>query len=275
LTGANEQISKGLSGNSFPAIVITGVPRSGTTLLNQLFPSRYQIGYVSNLMARFYKAPLVGAWLQQQLIPDDIHGLRIYSSEHGVTRKVFEPHEFGFFWSLYLQCAEGCHEPKLNGTELARSLYDLAQTLKNISQVFESPVLYKSVITSFFLQEILENTDIFFIHIVRKKEDVIKSILKVREQRLGSRTKWWSVRPKAWEKMQYYPPEKQAAWQYDIIIKAISDGLKGAKHRSIEVSFESLLKNPEVVLEKIMKAYSDYSDFELNKIGMPIINLQA
>lgn len=273
LSGVNEQIIKKLCGDSFPTIVITGVPRSGTTLLSQLLPSRYQVGYVSNLMARFYKAPLVGAWLQMQLIRDVIHSLRDYGSEHGVTAKVFEPHEFGFFWTQNLPCSDDCHGPGTNETELVSRLAELNRTLKNISRAFGAPVLYKSVLTSFFFPELLKNTDIFVVNIFRKKEDVIKSILKVREQRLGSKSKWWSLRPGGWQEMLSYPPEQQVTWQYDQIIAAISNGLKEAEHRSIEISFESLLQNPEVSLEKIIKAYAAYSGFEPKKVGTPIENL--
>lgn len=273
LIRANEQLRKELCGDSFPSIMITGVPRSGTTLLNQLLPSRYQIGYVSNLMARFYKAPLVGAWLQKQLIPEDIHVLREYGSEHGVTAKIFEPHEFGFFWSQYLRCADDCHEPGGSGTELVRGLSDLDRALKNTSRVFNTPVVYKSVVVPLFLQELLMNTDIFVVHVVRDKEEVIKSILKVREQRLGSRTKWWSVRPGGWDDMLGCPPEQQVAWQYDKINTAISSGLKGSEHRYIDCSFESLLENPEATLENIVKAYCAYSGFEPSKVGTPIVHL--
>jgi hypothetical protein len=222
-------------------------------------------------MARFYKAPLVGAWLQKQLIPEEIHDLRKYESNHGVTTEIFGPHEFGFFWSRHLPVADDCHEPVIKGADLSSAFSELDQKLNNISQVFNAPVLYKSVVAPFFLQELIGNTDIFFVPIFRKKDDVIKSILKVREERLGCKTKWWSVRPKGWEQTLCKLPVEQVEWQYNQIIKALQNGLRGNKTRFIKVSFEDLIQNPDLNLENVMNAYAAYSGIKPDRVGPPIV----
>ena len=46
-----------ISSKTYAPINIVGVPRSGTTLISQLLVSRFDLGFVSNLMARFYRVP--------------------------------------------------------------------------------------------------------------------------------------------------------------------------------------------------------------------------
>ena len=40
---------------------IVGLPRSGSTLLQQILISRYSVGYVSNIVGKFWGNPMVGS----------------------------------------------------------------------------------------------------------------------------------------------------------------------------------------------------------------------
>src|SRR5215831_17612554 len=51
-----------------PIIHVVGVPRSGTTLAMQLLSCAYEIGYVDNLAATFWQAPLYGIRLSRKLL---------------------------------------------------------------------------------------------------------------------------------------------------------------------------------------------------------------
>ena len=51
------------------SIHIIGAPRSGTTLLSQLLLSYTQVGYINNLIAAFWNAPLYGIHLSKKLLP--------------------------------------------------------------------------------------------------------------------------------------------------------------------------------------------------------------
>ncbi|NBO54134.1 MAG: hypothetical protein EBU84_05990, partial [Actinobacteria bacterium] len=41
-----------------PLVFIVGVPRSGTTLLSQLFSRFLDVGYIDNIVARFWANPV-------------------------------------------------------------------------------------------------------------------------------------------------------------------------------------------------------------------------
>ncbi len=221
-------------------------------------------------MARFYGSPLMGAWLQQHLMPKDIHSMRHFFSQHGVTKKIFEPHEFGFFWASHLDFNSNCHEPE-NKKEIESIDFSfLNNILKDISIIFHRPVVYKCSISPFIINTFLKHTDVFFIHITRNKKTTIDSILRVREQRLGDKTKWWSIRPLGWDGMNDKSPEQQIAWQYDRVISSIQKGSIGYESRVCEVSLEELTKDPESILDNIMSLYGCYSGADIAKVGTPI-----
>ena len=46
-----------------PTLLVAGLPRSGTSLLYQCLASTLDIGYVNNIIARFWKAPVYGIHL--------------------------------------------------------------------------------------------------------------------------------------------------------------------------------------------------------------------
>lgn len=271
LIGADDQIEKIITGSkAIPSIIITGVPRSGTTLISQLLPARYDLGYVSNLMARFYKAPLTGAWLQKYLMSTDIHGLRDFSSHHGVTKRIYEPHEFGYFWSQHLNFKANYHEPR-NDEELKQINFSaLDKAFSEISAIFDKPVVYKCAVAPFVMQSMMKTANVFVIHITRSKQETVNSILKVRKQRLGSIDQWWSIRPYGWENLMDKSPQNQVSWQYDRVINSIRQGYRGYENRVFELSYEELVMDPEYVLETIMKSFNQFSGLSIKKVGDPI-----
>ena len=89
-----------------PLVFIVGAPRSGTTLLTQLLISQYEIGYVSNLIARFWKAPYLGLLLAKEIRDPDRPPDVGFSSDRGFTSGYEGPHEFGYFWRRWFDYQE-------------------------------------------------------------------------------------------------------------------------------------------------------------------------
>ena len=95
----------------YPVIFIVGALRSGTTLLTQWLANSGRFSYPSNLLSRFYKAPIMGAKLQLLLtdekynFKDELKDLKTnvnYESENGKTKGVLAPNEFWFLWQKFL-----------------------------------------------------------------------------------------------------------------------------------------------------------------------------
>ena len=100
----------------FPLIFILGPHRSGSTLLMQWFANTGLFAYPTNLLSRFYNAPIIGAKIQL-LLTDERYNFRDelkeftkskvdMSSENGKTKGVLAPNEFWYFWRRFLPFKE-------------------------------------------------------------------------------------------------------------------------------------------------------------------------
>lgn len=255
----NKYIEKHHSRVYRSSILITGAPRSGSTWLYQLMASKLDCAYVSNLMARFYSSPFVGAWLQSELITKEIKELSSFESEHGLTRRVYEPHEFGYFWSQHLPFHSNNHQ-EVDAIILKASLESLEYKLATISGIFRKPVIYKCMIAPFVLRAILENTSVFVVHIRRNILDVIRSVIEVRKERLGDCNKWWSIRPACWQEIECLPPVEQVRIQCESVVSAIEDVAADARYKSriIDVHYEDLLKDQDMPINMINEKFQLY-----------------
>ena len=255
----------------YPSIIVTGMARTGSTLLTQILASRLNIGYVSNLMARFYKTPLTGVKLQKMLIGNSIHSVRNYNSTFGVTENIIEPHEFGYFWTKHLATNNHCHE-FIEESELTKINFKVLNLeLDKISALFEKPFLCKCTIAPFILEHLIKNTSLFVIHITREKEPTIKSVKKARKERLGSISKWWSIRPKGFENMLSESPENQLSWQFDKTVNSIKTSQQKSPNRILTCKYEKLLENPEKCIDDIISAYYEHSNFYISKVGDKVV----
>ena len=67
-------------------IFIVGAPKSGTTLLTQKLISKFELDYVSNLTARFWKKPSQGIKITKKLFPTERKRKFInFKSNFGIT----------------------------------------------------------------------------------------------------------------------------------------------------------------------------------------------
>lgn len=266
----NLEISKK---SDFPILLVLGAPRSGTTLLTQMLCSRLDVGYPSNLMARFYNVPLVGARLHKLLINKSYSQIDHFYSTHGVTERLEEPHEFGYFWSKYLTTQNNTHEPD-NTRKLDTEL--LSKELQSINGVFQKPTIYKCLLGAYFVPALLAIENIFILVIERNIKDLQNSILKVREERLGSSEKWWSLRPKDYSRLSKLEPQQQVKRQIESIYSSIHSGLKSTKSEDfLYIDYSFLANRPEKVLDQIISKVELKKGYTLKKKGEPLQPQQA
>ena len=86
----------GYGDGKYPIVFIIGLHRSGTTLLNQILAHTSNYGYINNIIARFWRAPVFGIQLSKQLIGEERE--INFNSNYGKTNHISGPHEFSFFW---------------------------------------------------------------------------------------------------------------------------------------------------------------------------------
>ena len=177
------------SGKPYPSVFIVGAPRSGTTLLSQLFASCTEIGYVSNIMALFWDAPILGAHVSEHFQDrPEFTGRSVY----GKTSSPLEPHEFGMFWRTRLKYS-GMDQQLYCNVELLRKL---GNTLDEISKIFKKITVYKVFQLTWHMhtyQTLKPETK--WIWIERDLIENASSILKLRETRNRNIEQWVSSRP--------------------------------------------------------------------------------
>jgi hypothetical protein len=239
-----------------PIIFVVGLQRSGTTLLMQLLTQYFNFTFPDNIIARLWRVPYVGVLISRGLkhqikSPSDQN----FHSDYGVTHDTFGPHEFGYFWKNYFKFEPTHylaieHLNQINLSELKRNLF--------LMEYFgESPLLFKAVPLSFncdFLAENFPNS--IFINTQRNPLHIATSTYLARIERYGNPNVWWSLKPKQYNELIKLPPLEQVACQVKYSLESIHNCLKGIQpERKVNVSYESLCKNPVKVLENIGKRF--------------------
>ena len=235
-----------LSDAVFPLIYIVGLPRSGTTLLSQLISRYLPVGYINNLIARFWRNPVMGIRLSQVVFESDIRRKIELASTHGVTAEPWGPHEFGYFWRHWLRLDEASTH-KLSRTHLdSLDHAGLAMTLNRMAAAFQSPVVFKNIICGFqaeFLTKIRPNS--LFVLIERDPKAVAESLLRSRQQRYDDVSVWWSLKPSTFDEIRRLPTAQAQ------IERQITDGrsdfdseLSKSDVNFIRISYEDLCRDP-------------------------------
>jgi len=260
-----------------PIIYVVGTPRSGTTLLYQILCKYLYVGYINNLIARFWLRPSVGIRLSETTLGTDSRDLVELQSNYGTTAGIVGPHEFGYFWRYWLKLDESpTHH--LSETALAKvDTQGLKLALENeILGSFLRPVVFKNIICGFhaaFLTAL--HPDSLFVNITRDTPATTRSILNSRMKRFGSYNAWWSLKPAT------YPfdilPDDPAAE----VVKQVFDcrreiGIELSKPgvSAINVTYEQLCTETEQVIERIRNKINEISKYKIIMANSDFPNLR-
>ncbi|MDZ7690388.1 MAG: sulfotransferase [Balneolaceae bacterium] len=165
----------------FPFLFVIGPPRSGTTLLSQLVAHCLDVGYINNLAARFWKAPVTGIKFSRSVL--DMNNISAFKSHYGATKQLADIHEFGYFWRHWLK------KDSFKNIKNARQIEDhidwngLQKTLGNMQAQFNKPMVFKNIFGSYHipkLNDLLGQT--LWLYIERDPLDTAISILKARQK---------------------------------------------------------------------------------------------
>ncbi len=255
---------------NYSTLHVIGPPRSGTTLLMQLLASHTDIGYINNLIAAFWKAPVYGIRLSKQVVPPN--ATSSYQSEFGRTRGVHEPHEFGYFWSELLNYRE------MREDEPDRSKIDWGKVrliLTNMTHAYQAPIVFKSFLLGWHIdrmQKTLPKT--CWIYIRRDPVQNALSILDLRREFLGSVEKWASLKPKEYHWLKKRPYWEQVAGQVYFLEKRYIEQLQNIPSENrMCITYEELCSNPGKILNNIIDMVSGQGN-SVNLVTAPPRNFQ-
>lgn len=238
-------------------VFIVGVPRSGTTLLNQLIVDSFKVGAFYNSIAKYYSVPLYG--LKQLLNENEFKKNKIQKLDSllGNTQGSLAPHEFGYFWQYWLNHSTS---DELNEIEKKKVKWKaLAEKLHAYTNILETDLTIKSIVyNDFIVRELSESIpNSHFIYIKRAPLFVAQSIIESRVKQYGSEKHWWSIKPADYKKWLNLTVEQQVANQIIYTSKKIEEQLSQLNpDKVITISYEELVKKSTEFFDTIQSKFS-------------------
>ncbi len=262
LASANGHYLKALD-ERFSTIFLVGTHRSGSTLFLQWLSKAGLVAYPSNLLSRFYGAPLVGAKIQQ-LLTDPRYNFRDeildfnsnlnFSSDNGKTKGALAPNEFWYFWRRFLPFDELDYLPTDKLTQKA-NLSGLRDELNALANIFEKPFALKAMIMNQNIPELAEQFDKpLFIWIRRDPIFNIQSALEARKRQYGDIDTWYSFKIKEYPLLKDLDPLESVAGQIAAINRSVEQGIAVLPdHKKLVIQYEDFCERPEFYYHEITR----------------------
>lgn len=229
-----------------PTLHIVGAPRSGTTLLYQVIAAALEVGYIDNLTATFWRAPVTGMRLARKVGVAPSTG---FGSDFGRTAGVGEPHEFGYFWNHHLAYPDLCerdagHEARIDWDRLRRVIINLAAARG-------APIVFKPMLLIWHMEAMVRampRTCYVWIH--RDPRDTALSLLRMRQAVRGSIDEWASLQPHLARGES--DPYRQVAAQVLLLERTIAAAAERLGPATVlPVRYERLCAEPNAVIGEI------------------------
>jgi len=248
----------------FPILFVMGPLRSGTTMLMQWLADINHwsgspscgVAYPTNLLSRFYEAPIMGSKIQRVLtdekfnfrneIMDFSNNKMDYISKNGKTRGALSPNEFWYFWRSYLPFDgnDFCTDDVLDAFP---GKLRFCQELNGLANSFGKPFALKGMICDYnlaFLAKLFPKA--IFICTHRQPDTNMEAVLEARKRQLGSERSWYSFKIPEYDSLKKLDPVLQAAGQIYYINHNIEKGLEKLEDgRKMKISYEEFCVSPE------------------------------
>lgn len=261
LLGTPEQtVSQNFRMPRYPVVLVVGAPRSGTTLTMQWLAQTGYFAYPTNLLSRFYKAPYIGALIQQLLTaPEysfndeilDFNSPINFSSNLGKTHGALAPNEFWYFWRRFIpnimpEYLDEAALAKIDGPGFAAELAAL-------ESVFDKPWAMKGIILELnlaFLSSLLDKA--LFLFLRRDPVFNAQSLLQARTKFFGTIDEWYSVKPREYDILKNLTPIEQVAGQVHFINRHIEVELRQIDPvRHLTIDYEAFCADPAAIFEQL------------------------
>ena len=254
-----------------PLVFLHGAHRSGSTLFLQWLSETGLAACPTNLLSRFYGAPVIGARIQQ-LLTDPRYNFRDeildfnsqidFRSENGKTRGALSPNEFWYFWRRFLPFEDLDYLPS---EELTRRghLDGLRDELNALANAFERPFALKAMIMNQNIPALSARFDnALFVHIHREPVFNVQSALEARKRQYGDIRQWYSFRIREYPELKNRDPLESVAGQIAAINRSVEIGMQSVPDdRRLTIAYEAFCKDPRGCYEQITE--------RLNKLGQP------
>lgn len=275
LAGANKTYLKE-SGEFFSKVFIMGPHRSGSTLFMQWLANTGLVSYPTNMLSRFFGAPLVGAKIQQ-LLTDPRYNFRNeildfnsdinFSSDNGKTQGALAPNEFWYFWRRFLPFDELDY---MQADELKQkaNLEGLRDELNTLTNIFEKPLALKGMIMNQNIPELAKQFEKpLFIWLHRDPIFNIQSALEARKRQYGDIKTWYSFKIKEFPHLKDLDPLESVAGQIVAINNSVEHGLSELPdNQKLVVQYEDFCHQPEHYYNEITRRLLEQGGVNLKQV---------
>lgn len=263
LSPGNLDLLSRYEGEKYSKIFVVGALRSGTTLLTQWLANTGMVAYPTNMLSRFFGAPLVGAKIQQ-LLTDPRYNFRNeildfnsdvnFSSDNGKTKGALAPNEFWYFWRRFLPFDELDYLPPEELREKA-NLAGFRDELNALANILEKPFAMKGMIMNQNIPELAEQFEkALFIHIRRDPIFNIQSALEARKRQYGDINTWYSFKIKEYPELKNLDPLESVAGQIAAINRSVEQGIADLpESQKLVVQYEDFCQRPEYYYNEITR----------------------
>jgi hypothetical protein len=246
-----------------PIALIVGSGRSGTTLIYQYLAYCCGFAYPTNLIARFYAAPAVGALVHRMLTDPKYDfrgelgcpsGERAFSSDVGKTLGLDSANVFWFFWRRFFP--EGATHALDADAWAAADTRGFAVELARLCYVLDAPLVMKAMILNWNIADLaaLLPTAVF-VDVNRDPVATVASILGARRRMYGTEARWWSFRPPEYPRLVALPTLEQVTAQLFFTRAGIERGLAHLPgHRVVRIDYDAFLDDPKAAAERVRTA---------------------
>ncbi len=254
LAGANKAYLTG-SNDRFSKIFIMGAMRSGTTLFMQWLAETGLVAYPTNMLSRFFGAPLVGAKIQQ-LLTDPRYNFRneildfnsdiIFSSDHGKTEGALAPNEFWYFWRRFLPFKDLDYLPSEELRETA-NLAGFRDELNALSNIFGKPFAMKGMIMNQNIPDLAKQFNKPLVIWIRRDPIFnIQSALEARQRQYGNMNTWYSFKIKEYPELKNLEPLESVSGQIAAINHSVEQGIADLpRSQKLVIQYEDFCQRPE------------------------------
>lgn len=249
-------------------LFILGAPRSGTTLCLQRLAMSGTFSYPSNFISRFWRAPFIGAMIQQMIADPDLDFRGELSdivpmlvgddSELGKTSGMVSTNEFWYFWRQFFP---GDGDIGVDISRAKQSDFRLFRDhLAALSSVRNLPLAMKAMIVNHQVKHLAEALpEGLFVVLNRDPLQNAWSLLKARQKMYGNSATWYSFKTPNKEALQHLSPHEQVIGQVLRIRKDLQAALfRIDPKRYIVVDYETLCERPNSVYSQVAALYKSF-----------------
>jgi len=225
-----------------PIVFILGSPRTGSTLLYQLFINFFPVVYFSNATNDLFSDhPSIGLMLHQQLTSESAVS---YESAYGKTKEYFEPSESSLIHTHWF----GGEQPaQINSKDfLPEKAEHFELTMRSIWGMFNKPILIKNAWNCFRIDALAKRLK--HAHFIWIRRDIVQSAVSdLRSRKFhGSATIWNSATTANYKEIQLLKPWQQVIEQQYEYNNTIGADLKRfAPDRYLEIWYEDICDDVE------------------------------